>query len=445
MPRHLPRGLTGRGTEAAPEHGTQLAPEVQNVIKLTLAFTAAVGKDQKDKADNLVVSPYNAMAALSMVSKGAEGQTRDELAKTLFGTDGKGLEAAVSDYAALNEKILTANKGQVELTTANGVWTNNDIVALKEDFAADLRKEFGAEISGESFGPATVDKVNNWASKNTNGLINKVLDQLSPDDAAVLASALYFKGQWTHKFDKALTEEKDFTPDGKAAAQTPTMHQDYGRKDGLTLVQGADYQAVALTYGEEKRAEGKSPTMRIVLLRPTDDKVSARDWLAGQANGKVPQWLDPAAFEKATGSVELPRLDIKQTHDLIPSLKDMGIAKAFQAGSTRKPGADFSAMFKKGGKEIFISKVSHDVVFKTDEQGSEAAAVTVVGMMRSASMPAPMPHIDLQLDRSFVFALQDVATGAVLFIGAVNKPNNDMANGPSRPKSNPAARRGGLR
>ncbi|TAL30245.1 MAG: serpin family protein [Alphaproteobacteria bacterium] len=436
MPRRPARGLSSDpGAEFDPSqgHGAQLAPEVRNVLKLTLAFMKAVGADQKDKADNLVVSPYNAMAALSMVSKGAEGTTREELAKTLFGTNGKGLDAATADYAALNEEILKANKGQVELTTANGVWTNNAIVELKEDFADKLKKEFGAEISGENFGPATVDKVNKWASKNTKGLIDKVLDQLNPDDAAVLASALYFKGQWTHKFDKALTEDKDFTADGAKPAKTPTMHQDYGKGAGLSFVQDADYQAVALTYGEEDRKTGKSPTMRIVLVRPTDDGVSARDWLAGQANGTIPQWLDPAAYQKAVGSVELPHLDIKQKHDLIPSLQGLGVRQAFQEGA-----ADFSRMFKKDGEKMYISKVSHDVVFKTDEEGSEAAAVTVVGMTRSASIHRPDPRIDLKLDRSFVFALQDVKTGAVLFMGAVNKPNEEK-KADAKPKKKPAA------
>ena len=436
-PAHsLGRGNPGVEFDPSQGHGSQLAPEVRNVIKLSLAFMKAVGEGQKDKGDNLVVSPYNAMAALSMVAKGAEGKTREELAKSLFGTDGKHLDAAADDYAALNERMLKANKGQVELTTANGVWANNQVVTLRDDFASDLKKTFGAEISAENFSPSTVKKVNDWADKNTKGLIKEVLDKVNPDDAAVLASALYFKGQWTRKFDKSLTEERDFTTDDRKTAQTPTMHQEFG-KDALSFVQDKDYQAVALTYGEEDRKAGKAPTMRIVLVRPTDDKVSARDWLATQADGNIPQWLDPAAFQKAKGSVELPRLDIKQKHDLIPSLQDLGIKAAFKEGAS-----NFSKMFEEGGKEVYISKVSHDVVFKTDEEGSEAAAVTVIGMTRSASIARPEARIDLKLDRSFVFALQDVDTGAVIFMGAVNKPNNDMHSGPARPAKPATVTRG---
>lgn len=412
--------MTPRDQAQETEHGTQFKPEVKNVITLTLAFAKAVGKKQKDKADNLIVSPYNAMACLAMVASGADRETRAEMAKTLFGMDGAFLVAGVNAYAALNDEILKANKGQVELTTANGVWTNKDLVTLRQAFADGLKKTLGAEISAEDYAdPATVKKINDWAAKNTNGLIKEVLKELHPDDAAVLASALYFKGQWTSKFDKSLTQDKVFKTDGAGASQTPTMHQDFEK--GLSYQKGKDFEAVALTYGENKHTdkESKYPTMRIVLVRPTDTAVSARDWLAGQPAGKVPAWLDPWAFEQATGSVELPRLDIKQKHDLIPALEDMGITKAFHRG------ADFTKMVEAGGDKLYVSQVSHDVVFKTDEQGSEAAAVTTAVMTLECAFRPPV-NVDVKLDRSFVFALQDIKTGAVLFVGAVNKPNNDM-------------------
>lgn len=402
------------------EHGAHLDTSVKNVIKLTLAFTKAVGADQKDKGDNLVVSPYNALAALSMVAKGADGSTRDEMAQTLFGVKGKDLDKAAQGYVDLNEQVLAANKGSVELTTANGIWVNKKEIDLDATFAREMKAQFKAEISEETFGKPTADKINKWASDNTKGLINKVLDEVKPDDIAFLASALYFKGQWTNKFDKKLTEDKGYTQDGGAVSKTPTMHQDFRRKEDFRIVQGKDFDAVALNYGEKDPKNGKNPTMRIVLVRPKDDSVSARDWLASQANGKVPQWLDPYAFQAATGSVELPRLDIKQTFDLIPAMKEMGIRQAFSNS------ADFTRMVTPESGRLKIAKISHDTVFKTDEEGSEAAAVTVVGMARCASIPAPVPHLDVKFDRSFAFALQDVETGAVLFMGAVNKPNAEM-------------------
>jgi serine protease inhibitor len=403
------------------DYGQYLNPEVRNVIRLTLAFAKAVGQNQDDKGDNLVVSPYNAAACLSMVAKGADGQTRDELAKTLFGADGKDLDKAVADYAKLNTEMLAANKDQVILSTANGVWTNKDLVTLREAYAEDLRKNFGAEISAEDYGdPATVQKINDWAAANTNNLITKVLEELNPDDAAVLASSLYFKGKWTSQFDKALTEDKTFTTDDRAAPKTPTMHQDISDEGTMRYMKGKDFEAVTLTYGEQDADNDKYPTMRLIMVRPSDDGVAARDWLASQADGKTPGWLTPYGYQDAVGSIELPRMDIKQKHDLIPALQDMGIRQAFTQGA-----ADFSNMIEKDGKSLFISKVSHDTVFKTDEVGSEAAAVTTA-VMTLECVHAPPAQIDIKLDRSFVFALQDVKTNAVIFIGAVNKPNEDM-------------------
>lgn len=399
---------------------------VDKINSLTLSFAKAVGRHQKDKSDNLVVSPYNALSCLTMVSEGAAGNTRKEMDKALH----KANDA--QELSALNEEILNANKGHVDLKTANGVWVNKDILELNETFADDLKKLFGADISAEDFSPATVNKINTWAGDNTNQLIKKVLDQLDEGDAAVLASALYFKGEWTHKFDKTKTEEKNFTTDDGVSSVTPTMQQWY-EKGRVRHLEGGDYEAIAITYGKEDRGNGVLPTMRLVLVRPSDDAVSARDWLAAQGTGaKMPEWLDAGAFESAKGSVSLPRMDITQKHDLIPALKDMGIKDAFNLGK-----ADFSKMSADGKKGLAIGKVSHDVVFKTNEEGSEAAAVTTVVMKRT-SVVRPTPEIDIKFDRSFVFALQDIKTGAVLFIGAVNKPNDDM----KAAKKGPAAKGG---
>jgi serine protease inhibitor len=403
------------------DYGQYLKPEVKNVIRLTLAFAKAVGQNQDDKGENLVVSPYNAAACLSMVAKGADTLTREEMAKTLFGTDGEGLDKAVADYAKLNAEMLKANEGKVTLSTANGVWTNQALVNLREEYAADLKKTMGAEISAEDYAdPATVQKINDWASDNTNGLIKKVLEELNPDDAAVLASSLYFKGKWTNQFDKGLTEDKTFASDGNALSTTPTMHQDFKDEGAMRYKKGKDFEAVTLTYGEQDEDNDKYPSMRLIMVRPTDDSVSARDWLASQAGDKTPGWLVPYGFQDAIGSIELPRMDIKQTHDLIPALKDMGIRQAFKEGA-----ADFTRMVDEGGKSLYVSQVTHDIVFKTDEVGSEAAAVTVAKMTLEC-VHAPPVQIDLKLDRSFVFALQDVQTNAVIFVGAVNKPNNEM-------------------
>lgn len=399
--------------------GRYYKPEVQNVIKLSMAFAKAAEKAQQDKEDNLVLSPYNALTALSMVAKAAGGETRAEMAKTLFGAAPEDLDAEIAKLGALNAAVLDANKDSVTLKSANAVWTNADLLDLNADYAADLKNEFGADISAESFAdPSVPAKINDWARDNTNGLIDNIVERLSPDDFAMIASALYFKGDWTAPFDPADTKEQLFRQDQKKEALTKLMNKYFDEDNSIHYQNGRDFEAVSLGYGADR------PTMRMVLVRPKGN-LSARDWLAGQANGQVPRFLDHNCYEEAIGHVGLPRMDIKQKHDLVPVLKDSGINAAF----TRA--ADFKKMLANGQDGLYVSEVSHDIVLKTDEKGSEAAAVTAVRMTLESFRPAPT-EITVDFDRSFVLAIQDVRTGTPLFIGAVNKPNKETR--PAAPK-----------
>lgn len=384
-----------------------------NIVTLKMAQSAIAR--QEDKSDNMILSPYNIYTNMALAASGAAGATHDEFSAALFQNADIAKDASPR-LKQLNDTILNANKGHVDLLTANGIWVNKNAATLSADYTSGAKANFNAEISSEDFADsAVVGKINQWASDNTKGLITKVIQQLNPADAMALASALYFKGKWVMPFDKKLTEEKTFTADGGAKFKTPMMHQEYGHVGDIRAMSNEAYEAVSLTYGTED-----SQTMRLVLLRPNDAKVSARDFLATQGDMMLPVWLNDAQYERALGTVELPHIDIKQHHDLVPVLQNMGIKTAFTGV------ADFRHMVDAKSQPLFISSVSHDIVFKTDEEGSEAAAVTTMTMAGSAMPMDPPKTVNIKFDRSFVFALQDVQTGTVLFIGAVNKPNNEM-------------------
>ncbi len=371
-----------------------------NIVTLKMA-QSAIAK-QEDKSDNIILSPYNVYTAMALAGSGAVGATHDEFSSALFQNADIAKEASPR-LKELNDIILNANKGHVDLLTANGIWVNKKAATLSDGYISGAKSNFGAEMSTDDFADsATVGKINAWASENTKGLITKVIQQLNPDDAIVLASALYFKGKWVMPFDKKLTEEKTFTVDGGAKFLTPMMHQEYEHAGDIRAMSNEAYEAVSLTYGTED-----AQTMRLVLLRPNDAKVSARDFLLTQGDMLMPVWLNDGQYERAMGMVELPHLDIKQHHDLVPVLQNMGIKTAFT------PAADFRHMVDAKTQALFISSVSHDIVFTTMAMAGSAA-------------PAPPKTVNIKFDRSFVFALQDVQTGTVLFIGAVNKPNEKM-------------------
>ncbi len=417
------------------EPGAHFAPEVRNIIRLTMAFAEAVGANQQDAGDNLIVSPYNHLRFLSMIAKGAAGTMREEMAQVLFNADEARLDDEIAKLITLNQTILDANKDKVTLKTATAFWVNSDFARLKDTYARSMEQLFSSLITNKSFAanPNLAADANTWASDNTKekptdekGLITHIADKFDGDMAAFLASALYFKGMWTNKFDPKLTDlNKKFTSDGGEEFFTPIMHREFAEGQ-VTYQQDDDYEAIALTYAEKNPRERKYPSMRIVLVRPTDAAMSARNWMAAQAAGGVPAWLDPYQFEDARGIVELPRMDMKQRHNLIPPLQQVGLKTLFT------PAANFSNMIE-SGRALEFSECKEDIVFETDENGSTGASI-VSGGIRATSVQAPPRRINIHFDRSFVFAVQDIATGTVIFTGAVNKPNKDM-----RPVPAPAA------
>jgi len=351
------------------------------------------------------------MTALALAGTGAAGETQAEFKNLLFRAAPSDFVNSATQMTHFNDDLLKNAAGKVDLLTANGIWVNSNIGALKPDFTANTEKTFHAKISAENFeDPATAEAINHWAGDNTKGLITKIVDKLDNPQAVVLASALYFKGAWAQKFDRALTQPASFTADDGSISQQPMMHRHFNTHDDLRYLDGVDYEAATLDYGA---AKDNTPAMRLILIRPKQAQQSALQWLMAQ--DPAAPWLDAGQYGAVAGDIALPHIDIHQHHDLIPALKNLGLQTAFTEQ------ADFSPMVE--GTSVFISKVSHDIVFKTDEEGSEAAAVTTIMMAPSAVMIQPKT-INLTFDRSFVFALQDVASGAVLFIGAVNKPDS---------------------
>ena len=400
-------------------------PEGRNAMRLTMKFMQAVAASRPAEK-NIVVSAYNAAMLLSMVAKGTDANTRDELAKTLFGTDGSKLDEEVGKLVDLNKAILDANKDKVTVLTASGVWVNGAHASLEKDYADDIRATFDADISERTFAdPQVVKDINGWADKNTKGLITEIVKELGPDDYAVLASSLYFKGEWTEKFDKALTTDKTFYADGNPDGLTTKMMKQTFDEEGAVMYQdGGDYEAVALTYGKKDYDKYQMPSMRIVLVRPKDSNTSAREWLGNRNADEVQAWMMPYAYESAVGTVELPHIDIEQKHDLIPAMQQLGVKDVFGGA------ANFSKMCAKLGDKLYLSKLEQSVAFKTNEEGSEAAAITVGMVSLESARPDPV-RIDVKLNRSFAFAIQDIETGTVLFSGTIDKPNKAMKQNPT--------------
>lgn len=217
------------------------------------------------------------------------------------------------------------------------------------------------------------------------------------DDNYVIGAQRYFTAQWKQRF-KAIGNG-DFTQDSGRELRVPMMRAEFsGDDDGLLEKNGKGYKAIAIEFLPPRDG---APSDRFIVIIPADKNVSAKDWLAAQGNN--PEWLDPAGFKPVPGTVTLPKFKAKTP----PS----------------QPSA--------------LGSVYHQAYFQTEETGSEAAAVTIASIRRESIRP-PQPRLDLLLDRSFIFATQDMTTGALRTIGVVNDPaNNGKAIKPSSPKAGP--------
>jgi serpin B len=230
----------------------------------------------------------------------------------------------------------------------------------------------------------------------THGRIDKILEQIKPDEVMYLINAIYFLADWTAQFDRALTQQRPFTRADGSTVTVPLMSR---TGDYRTFV-ADDARGIELPYG------GGAYTAVAVLPR---DGISLAELVAGLDTERWADWMDRLdAREPARAHVALPRFQMEYQQHMNEDLRALGMVDAFDSGA-----ADFSRMVQGGG--IWVGRVEQKTFLRVDEEGTEAAAVTIVVMVRSG-----IP--ELVFDRPFLFAIRERLSGTVLFIGVIGDP-----------------------
>ena len=342
-----------------------------------------------DESDIVFISPLSASIALSMTAAGAEGATQEEMLRTLgFG----GL--SVKDLNACNRGIidlLSSDPEGVELNVANSLWVS-DRFTLKSRYIRTAGSEYSARVSNLDFSdPASPLVINRWCAENTAGRIDKMIENIDPATQMYLLNALYFKGMWTTSFDAANTRKEIFHGN-RRDSEVEFMH----RTAGFPYYIGPEGALLELPYGEG------SFVMDIFL--PAEG-VSAEEFASG---------LDGEALSTLTGllqsdriKVTLPKFKAEYETSLNATLQRLGMRDAFT------PSADFSGMSR---EPLMISEVKQKTFIEVNEEGSEAAAVTSVAVMRTSLAPEPL---EFRVDRPFVFLIRERTSGTVLFMGLI--------------------------
>ncbi len=347
----------------------------------------ALGEDA-----NFMISPFSLSMALMMTSNGAAGETKSAMRGTLH-LDGYGDQELNAYYKKLKEALLKTDPS-TKLSIANAIFTNK-FVDIRKAFLNTNQTYFDATIQQVDFGnSSTVGIINGWASEHTNGLIKEVIEETSPMDLMYLLNAIYFKGIWTTQFDKKNTSRKPFTHEDGGSVNVEMMQQT------ATFNYTADesFQLVQLPYGNQ--------AFSMMVLLPVEglrlgDAVTI---LTGDGYWGALQ----SRLSEAEVLLSLPKFKTEYSKKLNDLLTTMGMGIAFSDM------ADFSGM---SDRDASIDFVKQDTYISTDEEGTEAAAVTIVGIREyAASGPR---QVIFNANRPFLYLIQENSTGAILFMGAV--------------------------
>jgi serine protease inhibitor len=343
--------------------------------------------------ENIFVSPLSLHMALGMLLNGADGATAEEIKKTLK-LDGVSLTEANEVWQQLLTGLPNADP-KVTTTLANAIFHDNDFAA-EAGFLNTNKSFFNAQISGEDFAnQATVGKINQWASDNTNGKINKIVNQIQPNEVLFLLNALYFKGDWKYQFNAEQTQDMPFTlvEGGQKTVRMMKMNRE------LRRAFRPNYTAFELPYGDG--------TYAMTVLLPSE--TSSADALIKSLSASEWNQLQ-TEMTAGTMMIGLPKFTLEYEGNLNGVLSKLGMPTAFTDR------ADFSKISTKDG--LTVTSVRQNTFVAVDEKGTEAAAVTGIGVGVTS---APASYF---CDRPFVVAITEKQTGAVLFIGKIVNPES---------------------
>jgi serine protease inhibitor len=350
-------------------------------------FSEVAGED----SGNVVLSPLSARIALAMAYNGASDEVSEEMAYVLDFA-GMSLDEVNAMMRGIIDSLLEEDTN-VQLEMASSIWSDDEIAFL-EDFRARCVQNYDAEVASVDLdGPEAAGTIDAWVSEKTHGKIPEIAGSFDLKYiGAMLINALYLKGAWTYQFDPSLTAPGSFTLADGEVKRVPLMSQ-AGDYDYL---ENEDFQAVSLPYGDGR--------LSMYIFLPTEEK-SLDGFVQGLNRDDWERWM--AAFSIKEGMISLPRFELEYTKDLSTALTSLGMGSAFM-------GDAFPRMANV--QPLWIDRVVQKTYMDVNEEGTEAAAATAVGMTWGGDF------IFMEVNRPFFFAIRDNQTGTLLFMGSILEP-----------------------
>lgn len=345
------------------------------------------------ESQNIIISPLSISYALCMTLNGADNDTRNAMLEALRVT-GLTPEIINHSYKNLTEALLSVDK-RVLISIANSVWTENNFV-VKAPFNDILTEYYSAESKSFDISDPQVPKlINTWIESKTNGMIKNMVDKLDDNTVMLLINAIYFKGKWNSQFDKANTVQKSFYKPGGTTSVVQMMKQ----KSDFKIFTGDGFVLAEFPYGQGNFV------MDVIL---PDENDGLNNVIQSITDNNFNGWL--AQMKEIETDLSFPRFKYGYKKQLKDILTSMGMGIAFSDY------ADFSNI---SDLQLLINEVTHQAFIETDEEGTEAAAATIVEIGLT-SMPAS-PFV-LNIDHSFLYIIRETTTNSIIFMGRVVDP-----------------------
>ena len=389
-------------------HSTEPPQNQPNVQVLNTVENSIVSSDNSfgfklftqinrgEQNKNVFISPFSVSMAFGMLLNGANGSTLDSLEQVL-GDAGMSLNDINNAYKNISA-LLTALDAHVIFQNANSIWYRDGFPVLP-NFLTDNKNYFDAEVDSLDFTlPNAVQTINNWVNAKTNGKIPTIINgSIPPDIVMYLINAIYFKGTWTYKFDTSGTKDAPFTCADGSITTCKLMSQE----DTYAYYADNSLQAIDLPYGD------RSFSMTVILpANGTSIDQFASALTQAQWNTIINK-LDSAKVD-----LYLPKFTLNYSKSLKDALIALGMGIAFDPLR-----ADLSHISSKVG--LFVSDVLHKTYVDVDEEGTEAAAVTAIGISQSVVINKTV----MRVDHPFIFTIRERQSGTILFIGKVVNPS----------------------
>lgn len=346
---------------------------------------------------NLFFSPFSISSALAMTYAGANANTKTEMSSTLCFN--QPIDSMNQGFLNILKTLISDSTSTLRIKIANSLWAQNKFHFLDSYFSM-VKNYYLAESKNIDFADASSENViNKWVEQKTNSKIKDLLPDKSIDanTKLILVNAIYFYGEWSHKFNENATKKEAFYLNSKDSVSAYFMNS----KESLNYFEDSKFQIVELPYSSEN--------ISMFIFLPVNIKSFKHDF-TNNYYSKAMSSLMPYKV-----SLSLPKFKMVSSFDLSYILKKIGMPQAFTSA------ADFSGMT--GNKELLLSKVLHKTFIEVTENGTEATAATAVTMKVTSTAPSPVKT--MKVNRPFAFIIRDNKTESILFMGQINNPLTD--------------------